>query len=138
MSQPFRGRPARSFALAVAAACLGCACGAPASAAIFRCGNSYSDRPCDGAARIEAPEAPSAEQRRQADEGTRKDEAAAERMQRERLRLEASAAHRGAVILGPAPKPTSSVKAASASVLDGTNASKGTKAKKPNSGKARG
>ena len=75
---------------------------APALAAptIWRCGNSYSDTPCEGAKPIEADAPPSAERRRQADEGTRRDMEAANRMQRERLRLEAEQSRRGAIVIG--------------------------------------
>ena len=74
----------------------------PALAAptIWRCGNSYSDAPCEGAKPIEADAPPSAERRRQADEGTRRDMEAANRMQRERLRLEAEQLRRGAIVIG--------------------------------------
>jgi hypothetical protein len=126
MNPPIRGWPACVLALAIAS--LGCAASAPAHATIWRCGNTYSDRPCAGATPIEAPAAPSEQERRQADEATRNDQAAAERMARERLRLEAAAARRGAVIISH-PTPTSSPhqhEAASAS-----------KGKKPSSKKLR-
>jgi len=88
--------------------CIAWACAALATShtfaapAIWRCGNSYSDLPCEGGSQIGAAGAtPSAEQRRQADEGTRKDQAAAQRMERERLHLEARAPRSAAVIAAP-------------------------------------
>lgn len=82
---------------------------------IWRCAsNSYSDMPCEGGREFGsgAPPLPSSEQRQQADEATRKDQAAAQRMQRERLRLEAQ--QPGANVIGGAsprdvkapPRPT--------------------------------
>ncbi|MDM0043308.1 hypothetical protein QTH91_02320 [Variovorax dokdonensis] len=109
MDQPSRGWPARAFAPAIAT--LICIASPIAQAAIWRCGNSYSDIPCPDAVRIDpSGTAPSAEQKREADEATRKNEAAAQRMERERLRLEAATVGRGATIIGEAPKPPSSHK----------------------------
>jgi hypothetical protein len=92
----------RWIALACAAAAAAAATPALAGPTIiWRCGNSYSDLPCEGARSIEADvPAPSAERRRQADEGTRRDMEAANRMQRERLRLEAEQSRRGAIVIG--------------------------------------
>jgi len=73
---------------------------AEAATSIWRCGNSYSDQPCAQGKAIEAEEAPSAERRRQADEGTRRDLAAAQAMERERLRLEAEQAKRRPLLIG--------------------------------------
>ena len=68
---------------------------------IWRCGNSYSDAPCVGGTQLGAQPQPSAEDRRQRDAGTRRDQAAADRMQRERLEFEAKP--RQAVVIGPPP-----------------------------------
>lgn len=86
-----------------------------APGSIWRCGNSYSDTPCDGGTRLEAQQAqPSAEDRQQRDAGTRRDQAAADRMQRERLELESKP--RQAVVIGPpaaeASRATSSARVA--------------------------
>ena len=71
-----------------------------APGSIWRCGNSYSDTPCDGGTRLDAPQAqPSAEDRSQRDADTRRDQAAADRMQRERLELESKP--RQALVIGP-------------------------------------
>ena len=66
---------------------------------IWRCGNSYSDTPCDGGTQLAPQSQPSAEDRRQRDAGTRRDQATADRMQRERLELEAKP--RQALVIGP-------------------------------------
>ncbi|MGR4869419.1 hypothetical protein ACIPRI_11185 [Variovorax sp. LARHSF232] len=100
---------------AAAAAAVAQALAAPATT-IWRCGNSYSDTPCEGARPIEADAPPSAERRRQADEGTRRDMEAANRMQRERLRLEAEHSRRGAVVIG-APARGEAARAAPAPTL---------------------
>jgi hypothetical protein len=71
-----------------------------AAPAIWRCANSYSDTPCDGGRPIGPAAAPTAEQRRQADEGTRRDQTAADRMERERIRLDAQPRH-GVVMTAP-------------------------------------
>ena len=74
---------------------------------IWRCGNSYSDTPCDGGTRLGSQQAqPSAEDRRQRDANTRRDQAAADRMQRERLELESKP--RQAVVIGPRAAEASS------------------------------
>ena len=87
----------------IALACAGIAIAqAQAAPGIWRCGNSYSDKPCADGKPIETDEPPGAERRRQADEATRRDTEAANRMQRERLRLEASQAHQRAIVIGPA------------------------------------
>ncbi len=125
MNTPFRGWRARSLAPVIAI--LAGSIGTTASATVWRCGNSYSDTPCAGATAIEAPASPSAQQQRQADEATRKDQAAAQRMERERIRLEAAAAGRGAVIIGEPPRASRHVHEAATL----------TPVKKKTSGKAR-
>ena len=90
-----------------------------AAPGIWRCANSYSDSPCEGGRLIgPAAAAPSAEQRRQADEGTRRDQTAADRMaadrmERERIRLDAQPRH-GVVMAAPghaeADTPSSAAK----------------------------
>lgn len=57
----------------------------------WRCGNSYTDRPCTGGKALALDAGPSAEQVREAQRSTRRTEAAADRMERERLRRERSA-----------------------------------------------
>ena len=85
-----------------------------AAPGIWRCANSYSDSPCEGGRLIgPAAAAPSTEQRRQADEGTRRDQTAADRMERERIRLDAQPRH-GVVMAAPghagADTPSSAAK----------------------------
>lgn len=85
--------------LALACATLAATPSIDAAPTVWRCGNSYSHTPCEGASAVgdSLPE-PTAEQRRQADEGVRRDQAAAERMQHERLKLDAQP--RQAAIIG--------------------------------------
>lgn len=54
----------------------------------WRCGNTYSDRPCTGGKVVALDAAPSAEQAREAERSTRRTQAAADRMERDRLRRE--------------------------------------------------
>ena len=87
--------------LGIVLACAACThIPATAEPAIWRCGNAYSDRPCEGGKPLEPADQPSEAQRRQADEATRRDQAAAQRMERERLRLDAQPRH--GVVIGPA------------------------------------
>ena len=97
--------PRLSPPIAIALACCALATHSAAIAApgIWRCGNSYSDSPCEGARQIEQQAPPSAEERLRRDEGTRRDQAAADRMQRERLELEARP--RKSVVMGASPRP---------------------------------
>ena len=91
---------------------------------IWRCGNSYSDTPCDGGTQLDAQAPPSAKDRRQRDAGTRRDQAAADRMQRERLELEAKP--RQALVIGPPAR-----EAASANPLKPEKKKKNARPKKP-------
>lgn len=86
----------------IALACTAAA-NSPAWAApgIWRCGNnSYSQTPCEGGQSIDVEAAPNAQRRREAEDGTRRDRAAADRMERERLQLEAQQARQRAVVIG--------------------------------------
>ena len=93
---------------------------------IWRCGNSYSDTPCDGGTQLGSQAPPSAEDRRQRDANTRRDQAAADRMQRERVELEAKP--RQAVVIGP---PQGEVPSASLLKPDKNKNKKSTRPKKP-------
>ena len=57
----------------------------------WRCGSTYTDRPCAGGKALAFDAGPSADQVREAERSTRSTEAAADRMERERLRRERSA-----------------------------------------------
>ena len=91
---------------------------------IWRCGNSYSDTPCDGGTQLDSQAQPSAEDRRQRDAGTRRDQAAADRMQRERLELEAKP--RQPLVIGPPAR-----EAPSANLLKPDKKKKNARPKKP-------
>jgi hypothetical protein len=94
-----------------------------AAPTVWRCGNSYSEQPCPQGKAIETEDAPSAERRREADEATRRDLAAAESMQRERLRREAQPPRQAVLIGMPAQRAT-----------PGKTADTPPKAKKPRAG----
>lgn len=98
--------PARiaSHSLWLAGACLHWgAIAAEAKPSIWRCGNTYTDVPCQAGQPLEADDARSPTQQREADQATRAARAEAGRMERERQRLDA--AQRPAVLIDNAPKP---------------------------------
>jgi hypothetical protein len=85
-------RIAARGSLLFAGACLQwAAMAAESSAGVWRCGNSYSDRPCVGGSLLDAGDPRTEQQRREADRIAREARALAENMERERLLLEASA-----------------------------------------------
>lgn len=76
--------------------------------AVFRCGDGhYSSSPCPGGVAVDAADARSAEQRRQAQEAARRDAALADRLAAERRDRERHATPARAASLGPAAKPAS-------------------------------
>ncbi|MDM0012436.1 hypothetical protein QTH87_08310 [Variovorax sp. J22P168] len=93
-----------SHGLWLAGACLQWgAIAAEASPSIWRCGNTYTDVPCQAGQSLEADDARSPAQQREADQATRAARAEAQRMERDRQRLEAT--QRPAVLIDNAPKP---------------------------------
>lgn len=69
-----------------------CSAGASAQgASTWRCGNAYSDRPCEGGSTVKVDDRRSNEDRRAADAGTRNAQTQADRMERNRLSLEKAA-----------------------------------------------
>lgn len=80
-------KPVHSTALLL----LLCAHGAQAQD-IYRCGGSYSNKPCPGGTVVPIDDARSAEQRAQTEAATRRDAKAAQLMEKERLKREAEPA----------------------------------------------
>ena len=82
---------------------------AAAGAATWRCGNTYSDQPCEGGKALAVDDVRDAAQKRDADRTTRDAQAAGERMERERQRLEKAQASRPTLIdsrpAAPRPAP---------------------------------
>ncbi|MES1264425.1 MAG: hypothetical protein ABUU24_02100, partial [Variovorax sp.] len=70
----------------------------------WRCGNSYTDQPCDTGRALPLDEAPGAERQREADQATRAARAEAQRMERDRLRLEAAQGPGQAILIDNAPR----------------------------------
>lgn len=60
----------------------------------WRCGNTYSDRPCEGGKTVKVDDHRSDEDRRSADAGTRSARSSADQMERSRLSLEKAAYER--------------------------------------------
>jgi hypothetical protein len=77
---------------------------ATASANTWRCGNAYSDHPCEGGKRIDTADPRSAENQRAAEAATLRIERRADAMARERMQLENSAAGRGSVTVIADPR----------------------------------
>lgn len=77
------------------AACL-CSTGALAQSGTtaWRCGNAYTDQPCEGGKAVRANDSRSAQDRRDADAGTRNARTQADQMERSRLSLEKTAYER--------------------------------------------
>jgi hypothetical protein len=78
---------------------------------IYRCGDSYSQKPCPGGRVVEADDARSASQKSQTDQAARRDAQAAEAMEKARLKEEA----RPAPLVMPPAKPAEPVKPVAAS-----------------------
>jgi hypothetical protein len=99
-----------------AAAITSCLLGLPAAAvaATWRCGNTYSDQPCEGGKALALDDTRDAAQKRDADRTTREAEAAGQRMERERLQLEKAQASRPTLIdsrpAAPRPEPAAQAK----------------------------
>ena len=71
----------------------------------WRCGNSYTDQPCTGGKAVAFDVAPNADQALEAERNTRRNQATADRMERDRLRQEKAAPSP----LIHLPKPTQAV-----------------------------
>lgn len=93
----------RATLLATALLASFCTSTATASTDTWRCGNAYSDQPCEGGKRIDTADPRSAENQRASEAATQRIERRADAMARERMQLENSAAGRGsfAVIADP-------------------------------------
>ena len=76
---------------------------------IYRCGDTYSQRPCSGSQAVATDDARSAAQKAQADAVTARDARMADAMERERLKAEAKP---NAVYIPPAkPEPSAPITA---------------------------
>ena len=82
---------------------------AEASPGTWRCGNTYSDQPCQGGKALDLDDTRQASQKRDADRTTREAQLAADRMERDRLRLESTQGRRHATLIdNQKPRTTSS------------------------------
>lgn len=70
----------------------------------WRCGNAYTDQPCKGGRLVEVDDARDARQKRDADDTIRDAHTAANRMEGDRRRLEATGARNRPVIIDNAPR----------------------------------
>jgi len=87
------GKTVSKTAIAIFSIAIGiCSAGAAAQGAnTWRCGNTYSDQPCEGGRTVKVDDRRSDEDRRAADAGTRSAQTQADRMERNRLSLEKAA-----------------------------------------------
>jgi hypothetical protein len=100
-------------ALLLAAACIPWAAFASKSGAgTWRCGNTYTDQPCSGGKPVDLVDSRDASQKREADNLTRDAQTAADRMERDRLKLEAAHSGKRAALIDDhrPPQPTSQKK----------------------------
>lgn len=84
-------------------ACIAMAAAAQAAPGTWRCGNTYTDQPCPEGKALRMDTAPSTERVRDADEHTRRMQAAAARMEAERIRRDRE---RPSMVHLPAPVAT--------------------------------
>ena len=77
-----------------------CAAGMVQAQTVYRCNDSYSDKPCPGAATVDVNDKRSAAQKQEADKSTRHDQQAAQKLEKERLQQEA-ANHRNTAAVTP-------------------------------------
>ena len=79
-------------------------------APVYRCGSSYSNKPCPGAASVDAADPRSAAQQRDAHQGSQREAALARQMKADRLadeRRAAGAANVGPTVAKPPAPPAS-------------------------------
>jgi hypothetical protein len=69
----------------------------------WRCGNTYTDQPCQGGKAIALDDARDAAQKREADRVAREARAAADRLEGERVRLESAQARRAPTLIDNKP-----------------------------------
>lgn len=86
-----------------------------AATGTWRCGNTYSDHPCEGGKPVAMHDRRNSGQQRDADTDARRAQAAADHMANERFQLERSTAGRQAVLIvkppeAKPPKPTAEPK----------------------------
>ncbi|MBO9648348.1 MAG: hypothetical protein J7605_07530 [Variovorax sp.] len=74
----------------------------------WRCGNTYTDRPCKSGRLVEVDDARDADQKREADDTIRNAHAAANRMEGDRRRLEATGARNRPILISNSPAEASS------------------------------
>ncbi len=101
-----RARQEKRIAIACMAACTWLAAAAAAAQeppGAWRCGNTYTDRPCEGGKAVATGDAPGIDQAREAQDDTRRIQAAADRMERDRLRQEHARAQQPGLVHFPRP-----------------------------------
>jgi hypothetical protein len=72
----------------------------------WRCGNTYTDQPCQGGKALNVENPRDTDQKRSADQTTRDAQTAADRMERDRIRLESISSRKRASLIDNKPQPT--------------------------------
>ncbi len=117
---------ARSAALLMAA-CIPWSAVAAEGGGTWRCGNTYTDQPCQNGRRIEVDAAGDASQKRAADDTTRDAHAAANRMEGDRRRVEATGARNRPSLIDNSPLQDGAPRKTGASKDSPANLRKGKK-----------
>ena len=115
-----QARIATQGSLLLAGACLHWVAAAQGPSGIWRCGSTYTDRPCNTGPALELDDTRSAVQKREADQATRALRAEARRMERERLRLEAAQGPGQATLIDNAPRARETASGPDRSMKKGT------------------
>jgi len=97
------------------ATCIPWSAVAAEGASAWRCGNTYTDRPCSGGKLIEVDDARDASQKQESDEAIRNAHAAANRMESDRRRLEATGTRNRPILIENSPKRDDSKRSTGAS-----------------------
>jgi hypothetical protein len=107
MKKPKPTTAAWSAVVLMTASLSAMALGAEAATPAWRCGNTYTDQPCQGGKPLAAEDERSATQKREAETITREAKATADRLERERMSVESAQTRQPALIDNkPRDKPT--------------------------------
>lgn len=90
------------------AACIPWSAVAADGGGTWRCGNTYTDQPCKSGRLVEVDDIRDASQKQQSDDTIRDAQAAANRMEGDRRRLEATGARNRPILISNSPAQTSS------------------------------
>ena len=124
-----RRRPTMNTKLPIALLCAALAGWMPAAGAqaIYRCGDSYSQKPCPGGKLVETDDARSSGQKAQTDQAVRRDAKAADELEKARLKEEAKPAQ----LVMPPEKPQEPARPVATSTMKKPEHSRPSRPRKP-------